>query len=828
VLEYDRLILRIDPAAQGGYDVHAEGSGGDGNERFELPFHERDLENFVLRMSRGRRGRRRVETPETERAREFGGQLFDAIFAGRVRDVYRNSLAAARREERGLRITLHLTQVPELMDIPWEYLYDAPSFLSISAWTPVVRYLDLPFPHTPLAVKPPLRVLGMVSSPDDCEPLDVEEERARLERSLAPLVADGRVEIDWTEHGSLRSLLRRLHRDTYHVFHYIGHGAYDEAAQDGVVLLEGPSGGSEQVNGSRLGTVLCDHRPLRLAVLNACEGARSGRTDPFAGVATSLVQRELPAVIAMQFEITDEAAIVFSEYFYDALALGYPVDTALANARQGVYADGNDVEWATPVLFLRVPNGRLFDVDWDGARAAEPRMTLRLESEPADPMVDEVVTWRLSVANVGEPALSEVRVLGAQGEELAPAVALDSGESRVLSWADVARPEPEHSVVVEARDAGGRSVSETVTARVTLREPPTRILLPDHTTEETLATPEPPRPDPPTADPVTDDPPKADPVTAASATPILADRDRATADPAEPDPATPIPAAPFVEGTPAGIHPALTPPARVPETAQARPSPASEKAEAASPPVTEEATPPPPPHPIAEPPPPSRPAPTPPGPSLSSRPAAAGGGVARGFAVELGAAAVGWLVAGLANWSWQLAGTSAVVTAVRDAGLDNHPRSAVFLAVFFAVFTAVYALVAALAERGPHPVRAALVGLALGLLGGVIAGVVRSSLSGNDTSLELALVTAGGAVGLARALTARPSLAWRSIVGGLGGGLVAGVLLAAGWDPQFGFEHSRVTISICLAIALGIALARMDWAHAWIRTTNDGRSLGAR
>lgn len=803
MLEYDRLILRIDPAAQGGYDVHAEGSGGDGNERFELPFHERDLENFVLRMSRGRRGRRRVETPETERARDFGGQLFDAIFAGRVRDVYRNSLAAARREERGLRITLHLTQVPELMDIPWEYLYDAPSFLSISAWTPVVRYLDLPFPHTPLAVKPPLRVLGMVSSPDDCEPLDVEEERARLERSLAPLVADGRVEIDWTEHGSLRSLLRRLHRDTYHVFHYIGHGAYDEAAQDGVVLLEGPSGSSEQVNGSRLGTVLCDHRPLRLAVLNACEGARSGRTDPFAGVATSLVQRELPAVIAMQFEITDEAAIVFSEYFYDALALGYPVDTALANARQGVYADGNDVEWATPVLFLRVPNGRLFDVDWDRARAEEPRMTLRLESEPADPMVDEVVTWRLSVANVGKPALSEVRVLGPQGEELAPAVALDSGESRVLSWADVARPEPEHSVVVEARDAGGRSVSETVTARVTLCEPPTRVLLPDHTTEETPATARPATPEP---------------TTATAAMPI----------PAPPDPATPIPAAPVVEDTPAEVHPTLAPPVRVSETAPAVSSPVSEKAEAAPTPVTGEAAPPPPPRPIAEPAPPSRPAPTPPGPSLSSRPAAAGGGVARGFAVELGAAAVGWLVAGLANWSWQLAGTSAVVTAVRDAGLDNHPRSAVFLAVFFAVFTAVYALVAALAERGPHPVRAAFVGLALGLLGGVIAGVVRSSLSGNDAPLELALVTAGGAVGLARALTARPSLAWRSIVGGLGGGLVAGVLLAAGWDPQFGFEHSRVTISICLAIALGIALARMDWARTWIRTTNDGRSLGAR
>ena len=29
------------------------------------------------------------------------------------------------------------------MQVPWEYLYDDPAFLSISMWTPVVRYLDL-------------------------------------------------------------------------------------------------------------------------------------------------------------------------------------------------------------------------------------------------------------------------------------------------------------------------------------------------------------------------------------------------------------------------------------------------------------------------------------------------------------------------------------------------------------------------------------------------------------------------------------------------------------------------------------------------------------
>ena len=70
--------------------------------------------------------------------------------------------------------------------------------------------------------------------------------------------------------------------------------------------------------------ILRDFSSLRLAILNACEGARTSRSDPFAGVAGSLVQRDIPAVVAMQFEISDEAAIVFAGEFYEQLAAGSP------------------------------------------------------------------------------------------------------------------------------------------------------------------------------------------------------------------------------------------------------------------------------------------------------------------------------------------------------------------------------------------------------------------------------------------------------------------------------------------------------------------------
>ncbi|HEX6867154.1 MAG TPA: ABC transporter substrate-binding protein, partial [Candidatus Limnocylindrales bacterium] len=85
------------------------------------------------------------------------------------------------------------------------------------------------------------------------------------------------------------------------------------------------------------------------------------------------IEREIPAVIAMQFEITDRAAIIFAGEFYAVLAEGQPVDAAVTQARLLVFADDNDVEWGTPVLFLRVQDGVLFDV---ADASALPRVTV--------------------------------------------------------------------------------------------------------------------------------------------------------------------------------------------------------------------------------------------------------------------------------------------------------------------------------------------------------------------------------------------------------------------------------------------------------------------
>ena len=100
---------------------------------------------------------------------------------------------------------------------------------------------------------------------------------------------------------------------------------------------------------------------MRLAVLNACEAGRTDPADPFAGVADTLVRRGIPAVIAMQFEVSDDAAVEFAPALYGALAAGRPVDEAVAEARKAMYTI-SPLEWATPVLYLRADDAHLFDI----------------------------------------------------------------------------------------------------------------------------------------------------------------------------------------------------------------------------------------------------------------------------------------------------------------------------------------------------------------------------------------------------------------------------------------------------------------------------------
>jgi tetratricopeptide (TPR) repeat protein len=347
--------------------------------------------NFDLRIERSLEGYRAVvlSSPAGEAAADFplpaaaelagtdspqliGRQLFDAVFSGEVLSCLRRSLDAASHEKAGLRIRLRQVDVPELSDLPWECLYDRSrdAFLALSRETPVVRYLELPEPIRPLEVKPPLRVLTVLASPRDLPQLDTEREWANLQAAVGDLSARRRISIERLNPPTLAALQARLRQGEYHILHFVGHGAFDEGSDEGFLLFENEEGQGAPVSGRDLGAVLADHRSLRLAVLNACQGAQASASDPYGGVGQKLVQRGVPAVIAMRTSVSDEAAVAFSHEFYSAVADGQPVDAATSEARRAVSAKGGVGEWGTPVLFMRAADGLL----WQQRRADLPRL----------------------------------------------------------------------------------------------------------------------------------------------------------------------------------------------------------------------------------------------------------------------------------------------------------------------------------------------------------------------------------------------------------------------------------------------------------------------
>ncbi|MBI4674246.1 MAG: SUMF1/EgtB/PvdO family nonheme iron enzyme [Chloroflexi bacterium] len=359
-LDFDLLIERFGER----YRARViQSPAGQASSEFALPFSDIEIENLMLRVGRPRHTVvRKVESAEMHAAKAFGAKLFDAVFTGDVRAVLRSSLDAANREGKGLRLRLRLADTPELGDLPWEFLYNSNlnRFLTLSVKTPLVRYLELAETPRPLQIELPLRVLVMISSPTDYAPLNVEQEWHKLNNALRELQTSGLVKLERLEQASLGALRRTLRRGTYHVVHFVGHGGFDAQAQDGVLVLEDEQERGRRIGGQYLGAVLRDFDSLRLVILNACEGARTSRTDPFAGVAQSLAQQGIPAVIAMQFEVSDDAALTFGQEFYTALAEGSPVDAALAEARSAIFAQVNDLEWGTPVLYLRASDGVIF------------------------------------------------------------------------------------------------------------------------------------------------------------------------------------------------------------------------------------------------------------------------------------------------------------------------------------------------------------------------------------------------------------------------------------------------------------------------------------
>jgi hypothetical protein len=298
-------------------------------------------------------------------ATAFGALLFERLFIETgIYPTYRESLGMADAHGKSLRIKLRIVD-PALTAIPWELLYEARrgEFLVLAQQTPLVRYIEAAQPLQPLRITLPLRILGVAVDPTGV--LDLEKEKAVVATAIAPLVRNGASALTWLNGGTWRELQQALRGGgaPWHIFHFIGHGGYDEAANEGFLLFADETGEVAPLSATELGRLLASQPSLRLALINACHGAISVPAAPQSSIAGSLIRRGVPAVIAMQSALADRAAIELSHTFYESLSGGLPLEASLTEARIAVSLIARDrTDWAAPVAFLRAPDGVLFSM----------------------------------------------------------------------------------------------------------------------------------------------------------------------------------------------------------------------------------------------------------------------------------------------------------------------------------------------------------------------------------------------------------------------------------------------------------------------------------
>lgn len=326
-------------------------------------------------------GRILSEETDLKFMRDFGGMLMERLLVGKPRRRFDEANGRIVEGERGLRVRLRIDP-PELACLPWEFLYekDHGRWLATSSSITLSRYVDAPEPRKDLAVQLPLNILFVPSNPTDLDKcrlqkLDLDAERRHMEEALADFEDRGLVTLETLPRATTQAIRRKLRPGgkEYHILHFSGHGFFaDEDApvssislekERGYLLMQWAKGHSRFVHEETLADLLKD-TGVRLVLLNACRTAASSHSRRFVGLATRLVRSGPPAVVAMQYSIYDDTAQYFTQEFYSSLVSGLPVDVCMAEARKAIAIDfdrgGRD--WATPVLYMRSPNGKIFDI----------------------------------------------------------------------------------------------------------------------------------------------------------------------------------------------------------------------------------------------------------------------------------------------------------------------------------------------------------------------------------------------------------------------------------------------------------------------------------
>ncbi|MFC4857372.1 CHAT domain-containing protein [Actinophytocola glycyrrhizae] len=370
MIQYDELRIRAFRIGPHRYFVVANGPTS-AAAVVRIGPEQRFGESFARLLDEEFRRAERLPAPMHERVRDLGQQLFTVLFPDPLRACLFESARRAVHHDRCLRIRFELP--PELGELPVEILcppfperrLTGDSRFSLTRSVPGSALSPRRLP-APTSRPERFRVLVVAAESRTGRVLNLGSEVAALRDSLnaGPRRAAVTVETlggPGDDHKGKRPTLANLraalarHPEMPSALILLGHGVGGDGNHGGQVYLEGRDGQPEAVAGERLATEVATAPNVRLVVLNLCAGARHAAAEHLRlAVADELVARGIPAVVAMQADVSDGAASRFTPTLFAELAANRSLDEAMAIARHDMVntRDETTLEWATPVLVL--------------------------------------------------------------------------------------------------------------------------------------------------------------------------------------------------------------------------------------------------------------------------------------------------------------------------------------------------------------------------------------------------------------------------------------------------------------------------------------------
>lgn len=328
--------------------------------------------------------------------RVYGNLLWYALFTNPIERAYQRAWTLADEATSGkLRFRLQIDpDCSNLHILRWERLALPANYrktpISVSGSTPffpllISRETSITQPLSRRPIRMTVAIAKPASLPKGLAPINIERELTSLRESIEEIHTPEKLRITLLPgitctSAELRDLLThdgciiedgpttiqkvQDHLLNCDLYHHLGHGAFipDRYSGTAVLFLEKTDGETYLAKDEEILSRLGDGYSVpRLVFLAACESAkRSGESnEAFVGLAPKLVQAGIPTVIGKQGLVPMQLAKSLTARFYHGLLEHGIIDQALNDSRLLLL----ESDWAIPVLFMRIKEGRLFDED---------------------------------------------------------------------------------------------------------------------------------------------------------------------------------------------------------------------------------------------------------------------------------------------------------------------------------------------------------------------------------------------------------------------------------------------------------------------------------